>query len=282
MLLAGCLGVAAPLAITQPVMAQQPKQTVDTLIKRGQEHFDDQEYVESIQTLSAALMRPGIAKAEKIEVYRLLAYNYIVLQRAEEADGAVRGLLVLDEQFELPDGESPRFRDFFRDTRKKWEADGKPGKEVDKPAGPSVSITHVSPAQAEEDTAIPVEGTVEDPEGLVEGVKLFYRAGTVDKFAAAPVQFTVLRFTGEIPAEAVVPPLVEYYLEAVDTHGITVGLRGDSAAPLRVAVAEGSSVVSSPWLWVPVSLAVVGGIVATAVVLGTQSSTSAVTVNVFD
>ena len=53
------------------------------------------------------------ATAEKIEIYRLLAYNFIILKRTDEADAAVRGVLVLDENFTLPPTESPRFRDFF-------------------------------------------------------------------------------------------------------------------------------------------------------------------------
>ena len=103
--------------------AEGAKQSVSGLIKKGQDLFDEQLYEESIQTLSAALMRPGIGKNEKVEVYRLLAYNYIALQRNDEADAAVRGLLVLDESFELPDTESPRFRDVFKSVRKKWIAD---------------------------------------------------------------------------------------------------------------------------------------------------------------
>src|SRR5262245_22536204 len=68
--------------------------SVSVLIKKGQGFFDEQRYDESIQTLSAALLRPTITKEEKIQVFQLLAYNYIVLNRTEEADGAVRGLLV--------------------------------------------------------------------------------------------------------------------------------------------------------------------------------------------
>src|SRR5262245_41588052 len=106
------LAVAAACLIAQePVLAQGKSAT--TLIQRGADLFDDQQYEESIQTLSAALVRPGTSAAEKIEIYRLLAYNYITLKRTEEADAAVRGLYVLDETFTLPSTESPRFREFF-------------------------------------------------------------------------------------------------------------------------------------------------------------------------
>ena len=62
------------------------------LITRGKNLFDDQQYEESIQTLSAALLRPNNTKEQRIEIYRLLAYNYITLNRKEEAESAARGL----------------------------------------------------------------------------------------------------------------------------------------------------------------------------------------------
>jgi hypothetical protein len=147
--------VCVSLGVASHAYAQSPgasKHGAGSLIKKGQDLFDDQSYEESIQTLSAALMRPGVAKADKVAVYRLLAYNYITLGRTEEADGAVRGLLVLDPGYELPDGESPRFRDFFKQVRDKWEAEGKPGLETEgtPAAGPSsVVMKHTSPAQVE-------------------------------------------------------------------------------------------------------------------------------------
>jgi len=270
--------------------AQSKKQSVATLIKKGQHYFDEQQYEESVQTLSAALMRPGIAKKERIEVYRLLAYNYITLRRDEEADAAVRGLLALDPEFMLPATESPRFRDFFERTRQLWEKDGRPGFEATgQPTvglQEEVTLKHTSPAQAEAGLDVRITGTVEDPAGEVGKIKLYYRTGSSGKFTTAPVKFAMYRFSAEIPAAAVEPPLVEYYLEAQDNTGLPVALRGDAAAPLRIAVPEGTGVFESPWFWVPVGLVVVGGIIVAAVVATSTdddtAGTSTVTVNVFE
>ena len=109
-------------------------QNTPGLITTGRSLFDDQRYDESIQTLSAALLRPGTSKADRIEVYRLLAYDYLVLNRKEEAEAAVRGLYALNPDFSLATSESPRFREFFADTKKRWEADGKPGQTPGTPA----------------------------------------------------------------------------------------------------------------------------------------------------
>ena len=97
---AAVVGGPVGLALAQP--PAKGKSVTTTLIQRGSAQFDDQAYEESIQTLSAALVRPGASDAEKIETYRLLAYNFIILKRPDEADASVRGILVVDEGFWLP------------------------------------------------------------------------------------------------------------------------------------------------------------------------------------
>lgn len=268
-------------ALPSAAWAQGAKQS---LVQRGADLFDDQQYEESIQTLSAALLRPNTSKAEKIEVYRLLAYNYITLKRTDEADAAVRGLLVLDETFKLPSSESPRFRDFDA-TRKKWEAEGKPGKVVEGKASDTekpISIKHTSPPQVDPDTVIKLSGDIDDPGERVRGVTLSYRTGSEGKFITAAAVYSMGSFRGQIPSNAVKPPFVEYYILAVDKGGLPLMSRGDAAAPLRVVVPapqQGGSVLTSPWFWVPVGLVVVGGVV-TAAILATRSSTSTSSVTV--
>jgi hypothetical protein len=264
-------------------VARAQTQSVEKLIEKGQSFFDEQRYEESIQTLSAALMRPGTAKKERVEVFKLLAYNYIVLQQTLEADGAVRGLLVLDEDFELPETESPRFRDFFNNVRTKWEEEGKPGvaKGGQAVVLRKVKIKHDAPEQVDPDVAIKVNGSVEDPDSDVAELELFYRTGSKGKFISGKTRYKAGKFSGEIPGKLVQAPIVEYYVEAKGSDGLPVGNRGDAELPLRVAVA-GDSIVSSPWLWVPLSVAVVAAVVIPVAVVTTRQNDSEVTVNVFD
>ncbi len=262
-----------------PCAFAQPKSTTTTLVQRGSELFDDQQYEESIQTLSAALVRPGATTKEKIEIYRLLAYNYIILKRSDEADAAVRGILVIDEGFALPPTESPRFRDFFESTRKKWEAEGKPGKAAAGEADASrIKMQHTSPAEAPKNEAIKLSGTIEDPEAKVRGVQLAYRSGTKGKFVTIAATYALGSFRAQIPAASVKPPLVEYYVLAIDKGGLPLASRGDAANPIRIVV-QGGGVLASPFFWVPVGVLVAGGAVLTAVLL-TQGKTSKVTIGV--
>lgn len=275
------VGVPTP-AYAQPA-AKDAKSNVQSLIQRGSELFDDAQYEESIQTLSAALLRPGSTKQEKVEIYRLLAYNYIVLKRNDEADAAVRGLLVLDESYKLPSTESPRFRDFFKATRDKWEAEGKPGREKpDAPVEKPVRIMHQSPAQVAPGSIIKLTGRVEDPDGRVRGMTLAYRSGAQGKFVLATAKYTLGEFEAEIPKDFVKSPFVEYYLQAIDKGGLPLTSRGDVATPLRVVVPapeKKGGVLSSPAFWIPVGLVVVGGGVAATYFLLQQRS-STVTINV--
>jgi len=266
-------------------LALRGGQNVAGLIKKGQNFFDDQRYEESTQTLSAALLRPEIKQAEKIEVYKLLAFNYILLGKQDEADGAVRGLLVTDETFELPKSESPRFREFFSTSRKRWVEEGRPGLKASEASGgeapkATVKLRHSSPAQVSSNDVVPLSGELDDSEGAVSQVRLYFRQGSSGKFESLKARYAMRRFSVDLPASVVAPPLVEYYLVALDNKGIPVATRGDAESPLRIAVPESQSVITSPWLWVPVGVAVVAAIVIPIVVVSAQTSSADVTIRV--
>lgn len=283
------LAAAPPVLAPAEVQAQAQKGGVVSLIQRAADLFEDQQYEESIQTLSAALLRPGSSVKEKTEIYRLLAYNYITLKRNEEADAAVRGLYVLDESFALPTTESPRFRDFFEATRKKWEAEGKPGKQAGGEGGgageDAVKVTHTSPAQTQPGSTVKLTGSIDDPNGRVRGIQLAYRSGTKGKFVIVPGTYTLGKFSAQIPGKDVKPPLVEYYLAAVDQGGLPIASRGDAAAPLRIVVPEPEkgSIFTSAAFWIPVGAVVVGAAVGIPVGLffaGQQDQKQTATVKV--
>jgi tetratricopeptide (TPR) repeat protein len=233
------------------------------LVARGRVLFDDQQYEESIQVLSAALLRPGKSKAQTLDIYRYLALNYITLNRREEAESAVRGLLAQEPTYALAANESPRFRDFFAATRSKWEAEGRPGLVVVAApvAARAVTLRHSGPTSQDERAAVDLTVRVDDPDMRVAAVKLFYRSGSRGRFEsraldlpagaavdaavdAAPGATTAaersVRVQTRIPSTAVRAPLLEYYFTAYDAGGLPLASRGDATDPLRVAVAASS------------------------------------------
>jgi tetratricopeptide (TPR) repeat protein len=228
-------------AKAQSAKPTKPAQPVD-LVQKGQAQFDEQQYEESIQTLSAALLRPSNSQTQKVEIYRLLALNYITLGRKDEAENAVRGLLVQQPDYEIPAKESPRFRDFFAAARTKWEAEGRPGIAKEEPTQKPVTLKHGSPTQVDPGTNVELRARLDDPDGRVGSVKLFYRSGSKGDFteAMAQVEASSQGVHATIPGASIKPPVVDYYFEVLDGSGAVIASRGDASSPLRIAVPESS------------------------------------------
>ncbi len=257
------IGPPAPKA---PVKAQsapaKPAAKPVDLIQKGQAQFEEQQYEESIQTLSAALLRPSNTPAQQVEIYRLLALDYITLGRKDEAENAVRGLLVQQPEYEIPAKESPRFRDFFAQARAKWEAEGRPGIVKEEPTQKPVVLKHGSPTQVEAGTTVDLRARLDDPDGRTGSVKLYYRSGSKGDFADALAEVDAAAVHATIPAAAIKPPLVDYYFEVLDGSGSVIASRGDASSPLRIAVPEASS---KGWV-LPVAIG--GGVLGAAAIVG--------------
>lgn len=243
----------------------QGKVPTQKLIDQAKEKFEDQQYDESIQKLSAALLRPDATKPQKVEIYRWLAYNYIVLKQDDSARTALFALYSIDEDYALPKSESPKFREPFEKYKKQWIEEGKPGQSKDVKALPAVTLKHLPPAEAPHDQSIAVTGTIDDPGKRVAKIVLFYRAGSTGKFLELACTVEAGSFKATIPANAVKPPIVEYYVQASDSGGLAIGTRGDYDTPLRVAVqaeAQGS-IFGTWWFWTGAAAIVAGGVAAT-------------------
>jgi hypothetical protein len=138
---------------------------------------------------------------------------------------------------------------------------------------PPVRMQHASPAEGKRGEEIVLRGRIEDPGKRVDSVRLLFRTGTQGKFIEQPATLEDGELRVSLPPSAVQPPLVEYYLEALDKGRLPVAGRGDATAPLRVVVAAPAeaSIFASPWLWGGAGAVVVGGIAA-AVLLSRKSS----------
>lgn len=259
--------VVAPVAVAivaTPSLAWAQKVSTQKLIDDAKAKFDDQQYDESIQKLSAALLRPDASKAQKIEVYRWLAYNYIVLKQDDSARTAIYALLVLDENYELPKTESPKFRDPFGKWKQQWIDEGKPGQAKEEKAPAPVTLKHLPPAEVPHDQTVVISGSIDDPEHRVAKISVFYRTGSAGKFIELPAQNELGSFKVNVPGSAVKPPILEYYVQASDKGGLAIASRGDADLPLRIAVqGESQSIFGTWWFWTGATAVVAGGVVAT-------------------
>lgn len=246
---------------TAPAPAAGKPVSARSLLDQGRALYEDARYEESIQTLSAAMLRPDGTDEDKRLIYQYLAFDYIVLGRKDEAESATRALFVLDPAFELPAKESPRLREFFVASKQKWEADGKPGL-VEKTVPPApVVVRHTAPAQVDENKTFDVRGSLDDPDHRVTHVRLYVRAGTKGRFETRQTSMAAAAFSATVPGVLVKAPIIEYYFEAFDRSGLPVASRGDAGQPLRIAVKE----KSKGWI-APVAIG--SGVLGAAAVFG--------------
>lgn len=232
------------------------------LIDQGIQEYNDLMYEESVNTLSAALMRPGNSNDQLIEIYKYLGLNYLLLEKLDEAGGAFRQLLCIDETWEFdPMTTSPKITTFFNSVKQQWIQEGKPGKA--KPAAAPVTISHKVPDKGVRNEQINVKFTVSDPDLIISKVSLFVRKGKhYLEYGATPVAPPAAEtvYMATIPGDLVTPPAVDYYLQAVDMAGKVIATRGDADAPLRVTVPgeEKVSVAKKWWFWTIIGVAVAG------------------------
>jgi tetratricopeptide (TPR) repeat protein len=235
------------------------------LLDLGRQQYEDLRYEEAIQTLSAAIIRRGNAREAEIQIYELLALSYLALNRNDEAEGAFRLMLARDPEHQLSTDLAPRTVEFFNAVKQRWVTEGQPGLprqgETAPPPPAAVTIEHRSPAQQQRNHEVALTVVLTDPGSRVAKLVLAYRQGSQGLFHRTDaLRVSGGTFHATIPASSVRPPLVEYYLEAVDRAGVPIQSRGDAYAPLRVAVPESGGV---PWGVV----GIVGGVVVVGAVI---------------
>ncbi len=233
------------------------------LIAEGITQYNDLMYEESVNTLSAALMRPGNTQIQLIEIYKYLGLDYLLLEKPDEAAGAFRQLLIINENWSFDTATtSPKITTFFNATKQKWIDEGKPGKITAEQ--PKVVISHKVPDSAAKGEPINLKITVTDPGGKVAQVVLNYRLDKEYHAVKAMPQATPgteTTYMATIPGEAVVPSSVDYFVEALDPMGNTLATRGDEDAPLRIPLPVdqgGGSVAKKWWFWTIIGVVVVG------------------------
>jgi hypothetical protein len=283
------LFAAVLLALVVPAAAGAQGRAQQNLLDLGRQQYNDLAFEEALQTLSAAIIRPGNTRASELAAYELLGLSYLALNRNDEAEGAFRQVLIRDPAHTLSRDLAPRILAFFNTTRQRWEAEGRPGLEQATPRGPeapvapaapqAVSIQHRSPAQQQRGNAVQLSATVTDPGHRVSRLVLAYRTASRGVFRRIDTDAQGGgAYTASIPADAVRPPLVEYYFEAVDSTGIPVQARGDAYAPLRVAVPEPGGVPW--WVWVGGGALIAAAVITTVVVVSSQTAPASLSITI--
>ncbi|MBN1208613.1 MAG: TonB-dependent receptor [Myxococcaceae bacterium] len=98
------------------------------------------------------------------------------------------------------------------------------------------ALLHSAPSQAEANRPLRIEGTLVDGARRITGLIIRYR-GPGEPYASAPMARQPGRlFRGAIPAEHLIPPGVEYYVEGTLKGGRRVPVFQSEARPARVII----------------------------------------------
>jgi hypothetical protein len=238
-------------------------------LRAARREYVGQEYERVIRLLTPVAQSPMATIGEKVQAYELLGLSYLILNDKRRARDAFENLLGLDPGHVLRDPSgSPKLKQFFESVKESFV----PGYQ----AHATVTLEHSAPTSAVAGRTVEFAANVVRGERSVRNTLLRWRrAGlltyrTVEMEGAGPL---LARFT--LPRDSTAYQL-EYYIEARDRGGNTVARVGSPEEPLRVTVA-GTPRRAQPfykkwWFWTAVGAVVVGGVTATAVVLGTESA----------
>lgn len=235
--------IVAAFILSGIAYAQNP----NPLIEEGIQQYNELEYENSINTLSAALIRPGNSNEQKIIIYQYLGLNYLILGREAEAEGAFRSLLAIDEDWSFdPAATPPKFLDFFEKVEEKWIAYGKPGLEKAQIVEKPVAIRHKIPDEGVKKQEINLKIELENPKNIPVEIILFYKSASARKYKSVlgslkgyAKETTCAVYMAAIPAEDVMPPSVDYYIHVTDAEGELLNSKGDESVPLRIPIPEG-------------------------------------------
>ncbi len=262
----GMIGVgAAWLCTLTPRVAEAQN---NAIVTAGRDQYDNLRYEEAIQTLSAALIRSGNTPAQEAQIEEYLGLSYLALGRTDEAEGAFRLILQREPDHALDADLAPRVLDFFAGVRQRWIAEGRPGATALSTAQQVTEATvieHRSPPTQPRGEPLDLVANLLDPGHRAAGLVLAWRTGSRGLFHRLSARGEGETYSVRIPGADVVPPVLEYYLEAVSTSGIAVAARGDAFAPLRVMIPaeRPAPVYTRWWFWTGAV------VVLSAVVVGT-------------
>lgn len=255
-------------------------------VARGIALYQDLEYEQAAEVLAAALEEPGLADDRRVEGYQYLALSYLALRRESDAKGAFKQLLEIDRSFRLSTTFSQTARDLLEEARRALPPPEVTG--VDTPPATAQLSQTASPAQPREGTSVSVSIIVADPGDAHERVLVHHRVRGAKSYSTVTAMRTGQgRYAATIPGMFVAPPVIEYYVVAVDAEGAVIAAEGSEAEPLAIPVesptAGAAPVYKKWWFWTGIGAAVVAGTVGVLALTGgdgpSPESTVTITVN---
>lgn len=276
LLLAPARALAQPPPDQPPSGPAPPADELEATLDKGYQKFQDLDYREAIDVLKPVRKSDQATQAQKLRALELIGISYLILGDSARAVEAFEDLLAIDPGYQLKhDDGSPKIRTFFADVKRKF-VPGAPR------TSPRIELEHSTPTGATAGRPVELDAVVRGKIQKVADIVLRWRQRGVLTYAQTPMRRVGTSQVGKTKSERwrarFTPPgsrsgySVDYYMEARNAAGGSIGRVGGPETPLSLTVRGGEEVdTSRPWYkrWYVYAggAAAIAGIAATAVIL---------------
>ena len=236
-------------ALAQPPPGNQPSDPpagpadeMEATLEKGFARFQELEYREAIKVLRPVRLSPKATQAQKLRALELIGISYLILGDSARAVEAFEDLLTIDGGYQLKhDDGSPKIRTFFDDVKRKFV----PGTGH----GTDIQLDHSAPPDATAGRPIEIDAVVRGRIQKVAEVVLRWRRRGVLSYGKAEMRRVGKSQLGRRQSERwrarFTPPgsrsgySVDYYMEAKNAAGGSIGRVGGPETPLSLTVQPG-------------------------------------------
>ncbi len=257
-----------------------PGDDLEATLDRGYKKFQDLDYREAIDVLKPVRKSDHATQAQKLRALELIGISYLILGDSARAVEAFEDLLAIDPGYQLKhDDGSPKIRTFFADVKRKF-VPGAPK------TSPNIELEHSTPTGATAGHPVELDAVVRGKIQKVADIVLRWRQRGVLTYSQTAMRRVGTSQVGKKKSERwrarFTPPgsssaySVDYYMEARNAAGGSIGRVGGPETPLSLSVRAGSDDVdtSRPWYkhWYVYAggAAAIAGIAATAFILSSS------------
>jgi hypothetical protein len=213
---------------------------IETYLARGQKLFDDQEYAGAIQALSPVTRDVRATRAQRLRALELIALAEFIKGNEGAARATFERILDIDPGYQLRDTSgSPKVRAFFERLKKQLI----PGFDPNATA----ELEHAAPTAGT--AGRPIELEVRAIRGNVFDVVIeTRRRGELQYHSTTASPRGEGRWRARITPESSSKPYeLEYYIDARDAGGTSIGRVASPDQPLEIALAAGGPETHPAW-----------------------------------
>ena len=260
--------VVIMLASSMPVWAQEAKPG-SVLLQEAKILYDNLQYKEALVKLKTAVQVRGNKRSDIVQIYKYMAFIYIVQGKKKHAHRAFQLLLKVNPNFEMnPLLTSPKILSFFNKVKDEIRKKDR------------VIMKHAPVTDSAAAKKIEVKAYVVDLQKKLRSMKLYFRRRGEPNFSVSDMNAArdakagrgARTYLGAIPFIWTVYEenelFVDYYVAGLDSRGNWVANAGSPREPISFRinlmageVPEGhrkTPLVKSWWFWTAIGVGVAG------------------------